>query len=367
VHAEELEPATAVGAARWRVIVEGRLSFLSVPRLSQVLGHIPPGSHVVVELVVDYLDHAAYEHLHAWQDRHRAGGGIVVIDEVGLERLADRSGTAPEHPTGRRRAAHFHLPRWFSPWSHWQETSGEHTGGVGSLAPVLAGLSEYHRRSAPLVAPFLAQMVDRRHASGLFLTCGDSRVLPNLLTSSGPGDLYTVRNIGNLVPPYNDAQPFDLLSPPDVADVSVAAALEYAIGVLKVPAILVCGHSKCGAMQALLARADEEDGSLGRWLRMAGPSLQRWRDGDPVATAAAADGRDDLEQLAMVNIVQQLDNLRTHPMVNAAIREGQLDIAGLYFDIATARILLFDPAEHRFVPAPEHSRDLPAALRSSRR
>jgi carbonic anhydrase len=349
VHAEELS------AGRWRVVVEGRLSFLSVPRLSRVLSPIPAGSSVVVELIVDYLDHAAYEHLHAWQDRHRAGGGTVVVDEVGLEGLTER-GAARERPARRGRAAHRFLPRWFSPWSHWQGGSDAPTAGDGSLAPVLAGLSEYHRRSAPMVAPFLAEMADRQHPSGLFLTCADSRVVPNMLTSSGPGDLFTVRNLGNLVPRHDAAS--------DSPDVSVAAALEYAIRVLEVPAILVCGHSACGAMKALLARVDEEDGPVGRWLRIARPSLRRWRDGDPVATAAAADGRDELDQFVMVNIVQQLDNLRTHPLVEAAIRRGQLDIAGLYFDIATARMLLFDPAERRFVPAPEHSRDLPLALRS---
>lgn len=362
VHAEEIEPAAEPGVSRWRVVVEGRLSFLSLPRLSLVLSPIPAGSSVVIELMVDYLDHAAYEHLNAWQDRHRASGGTVVVDEVGLEGPTDH-GAAREHPTRRGRAEHRYLPRWFSPWSHWQEASGEHTGGDGGLAPVLAGVSEYHRRSAPLVAPFLSEMVDRQHVSGLFLTCGDARVVPNVLTSSGPGDLFTVRNMGNLVPRHRDAgSRRGLPGTSGVSDVSVAAALEHAIGVLKVPAIVVCGHSGCTAMQSLLSRTGDEDGSLSRWLRIARPSLRRWRDGDPVAVAAAADGRDELDQLAMVNIVQQLDNLRTHPIVDAAVRQGQLDIAGLYFDIATARMLLFDPAERRFVSTPEHSRDLPTAL-----
>jgi carbonic anhydrase len=356
VHAEELEPATATRAARWRVVVEGRLSFLSVPRLSRVLHHIPAGSHVVVELVVDYLDHAAYEYLHAWRDRHQAGGGTVVVDEVGPEGLTDR-GAAQERRTRRSRGAHIHLPRWFSPWSHWQEASSEHTADHGNLAPMLAGLREYHRRSAQLVAPFLAGMTDHQHPSSLFLTCSDSRVVPNLLTSSGPGDLFTVRNLGNLVPRHDDAQATDLS---DVSDVSVAAALEYAVGVLEVPTIVVCGHSGCGAMQALLSRTDHEDGSLGRWLQIARSSLDRWRDGDPVAVGAAAEGRSELDQLVMVNIVQQLDNLRTHPVVDAAMRQGQLELVGLYFDIPTARMLLFDPAERRFVPAPEH--DLPLSL-----
>jgi carbonic anhydrase len=357
VHAEELAPAAEASAGRWRVVVEGRLSFLSVPRLSRVLAHIPAGSHVVVELLVDYLDHAAYEHLRAWRDRYQAGGGTVVVDEVGPQVLtardaaADRGG-ARGRRIGQGRGAH---PRWLRPWSHWQELSVERTAGGQALTPVLAGVREYHRRLAPVVAPFLAGMADRQHARALFLTCGDSRVVPNVLTSSGPGDLFTVRNLGNLVPRHHEdaagAQ----------ADVSVAAALEYALEVLEVPTIVVCGHSGCSAMQALLSWSDAEDGdgALSRWLRIALPSLARWHGGDPVATAAAAEGCSELDQLVMVNVVQQLDNLRTHPAVDAAQRQGRLDLIGLYFDIASARMLLFDPAAQRFVPAPEHYRDLP--------
>src|SRR5262249_48343754 len=87
VHPQQLGPEAADPPASWRVVVEGTLSFLSIPRLSQVLARVPPGSHVTVEMVVDFLDHAAYEHLATWRRQHEATGGTVIVDEVGPARM----------------------------------------------------------------------------------------------------------------------------------------------------------------------------------------------------------------------------------------------------------------------------------------
>src|SRR5262249_10239052 len=159
----------------------------------------------------------------------------------------------------------------------------------------------------------------------LFLTCTDSRVVPNVITSSGPGDLFTVRNLGNLVPP-----------PGHESDSSVAAALIYATDHLKVPTILVCGHSGCTAMQVLLD-GDSLDEPLNRWLRWGLPSLNALRRGHPVGAAAAAEGRPEVDQLSMVNVAHQIDVLRTHPVVREAMAAGRIQIAGLFLDIPTAR------------------------------
>jgi len=248
VRAEKVRPGSGDEPAGWRVVVEGTLSFLSIPRLSRVLSQVPRGSHVVVEMVVDFLDHAAYEHLSAWQRQHEANGGTVVVDEVGPAR---RNGDASDRPA--RRVGMPALPRAFSPWWVWQDQHGDHDHGA--LQPLFAGVREYHRRSAPEVLPHLEQLVDGQRPRALFLTCADSRVVPNVLTSSGPGDLFTVRNLGNLVPP-----------PGHGSESSVAATLEYAVDHLEVPSILVCGHTGCAAMHGLLD-GGIIDGSLGRWLR----------------------------------------------------------------------------------------------------
>ncbi len=334
VHAQPVRPASDGQPACWRVVVEGTLSFLSVPRLSRVLALVPAGSHVVVEMVVDFLDHAAYDHLAGWRRQHEANGGTVIVDEVGPARHNGDGGNGLA-----RRARVPALPRAFSPWWAWQVECDDH--GHDALQPLLAGVHEYHRRSAPEVLPHLEQLVDGQRPRALFLTCVDSRVVPNVLTSSGPGDLFTVRNLGNLVPP-----------PGHESESSVAASLEYAVNHLKVPAILVCGHSGCAAMYGLLANGTVT-GSLGRWLRWGLPSLGAMRRGHPVGVAAAAEGRDEVDRLAMVNVALQVEALRTHPAVRDAVASGQVQVAGLFLDIRTARLLLLDSEGARFGPVPD--------------
>lgn len=345
VHAQQVWPESDDAPACWRVLVEGTLSFLSIPRLSRVLAQVPRGSHVVVEMVVDFLDHAAYEHLAGWRQQHEATGGTVVVDEVGPVRNNGDTGDGPA-----RRVWMPALSRAFSPWWVWQSERQENDHGA--LRPLLAGVREYHQRSAPEVHPHLTQLADRQQPQALFLTCADSRVVPNMITSSGPGDLFTVRNIGNLVPPSGME-----------SDSSVAASLEYAMNHLQVPSILVCGHSGCAAMHGLLDGATV-DGSLGRWLRWGLPSLRALRDGHPVGVAAAQEGRHEVDQLSMVNVACQVEVIRRHYAVRDAVEAGRVRVTGLFLDIRTARLLLLDPEAARFVPVPDDY--LPAIQLSGR-
>jgi carbonic anhydrase len=205
---------------------------------------------------------------------------------------------------------------------------------------LLLGLRDFQRHAAPLVRPELARLArDGQSPSQLFLTCADSRVVPNLLTSSGPGDLFTVRNIGNLVPA-------------GYADHSVGAAIEYAVEILQVRTITVCGHSGCGAMQSLLHGAHRRAALAGtpltRWLRNGQDALHRARTAP--ARIAGRESDDPLERLCLTNVVQQLDNLRAHPSVRARLGAGKLQLAGLYFDLAATQAYLLAPAEGCFVP-----------------
>jgi carbonic anhydrase len=340
VHAQPIRPGTPDAPACWRVVVEGTLSFLSIPRMSRALAHVPRGSHVVVELVVDFLDHSAYEHLTNWQQQHEASDGTVVIEEVGPARS---NGQGVNGPARRVWVATF--PRAFLPWWVWQ--SKHQDVDHSTLRPLLTGVREYHQRCAPQLQPHLTQLADRQHPRALFLTCTDSQVVPNMITSSGPGDLFTVRNIGNLVPP-----------PETQSDSSVAASLEYAVNCLKVPSILVCGHSGCAAMQGLLDGATV-DSSVGRWLRWGLPSLHALRDSHPVGIAAAKEGRNEVDQLSMVNVAHQVEVIRKHTAVRDALTAEQVQVAGLFLDIRTARLLLLDPEANQFVPMPD---DQPLAL-----
>lgn len=327
------------GPGQWRVVVEGTLSFLSLPRLSRVLASVPAGTRVTVELVVDFLDHAAYDHLASWQAQHEAGGGSVVVDEIGPARLR-REGTGPARRSRVRAVA-----RTVAPWSSWQRHASSHQVPV-ALRALFTGVREYHRRAAPVVRPHLQQLTDGQCPQALFLTCADSRVVPNVITSSGPGDLFTVRNLGNLVP---------LADSP--GDSSVAASLEYAVQHLEVPTVLVCGHSGCGAMQSLLAGKADGDGPLARWLRWGLPSLAALRAQHPVGVAAAAQGRDEVDQLSMVNVARQIEVLAEHPAVATEAAAGRVRLVGLFFDMPSARLLVLDADEQRFAPLTE---ELPA-------
>lgn len=333
IHAQPIRSGRQDAPACWRVVVEGTLSFLSIPHLSRVLAQLPRGSHVMVELVVDFLDHSAYDHLASWQQQHEASGGTVVIDEIGPARPNDQGVKGPA-----RRVWVAAFPRAFLPWWVWQ--SKHQDVDHGALRPLFTGVREYHQRCAPQLQPHLTQLAERQHPRALFLTCSDSQVIPNMITSSGPGDLFTVRNIGNLVPP-----------PEIESDSSVAASLEYAVNCLKVPSILVCGHSGCAAMQELLNGATI-DSPVGQWLRWGLPSLHALREGHPVGVTAAEEGYNELDQLSMVNVAHQVEVIRRHPAVRDALAAGQVQIAGLFLDIRTARLLLLDSEASRFVPMP---------------
>jgi carbonic anhydrase len=271
-----------IPSGSWRVVVAGTVSFLSIPRLSRMLAQVPRGSHVVVEMVAEFLDHAAREHITGWRQQHEAAGGTVVVDEV---------------------------------------ESAQHNGVPGN-----------HRQSA-LAVP----TEDRPRV--LFFTCADSSVAAQSITGLGSGEVFTVRNIGHLVPPS------DLES-----GSSVAASLEYAVNHLAVPSIVVCGHSGCAAMHGLLDGT--VNGSLGSWLRWGLPSLHALRAGDPVGIAAAEDGCTEADQLAMVNVARQVEVIGRHSAIRDAVAAGRVQVAGVFVDASTGRLLRLDRHAARFRPAP---------------
>ncbi|MCH5675132.1 SulP family inorganic anion transporter [Streptomyces gilvus] len=217
--------------------------------------------------------------------------------------------------------------------AHTARTSGGHQ--------LARGISAFQRNTAPLVRGELARLArEGQRPSQLFLTCADSRLVTSMITSSGPGDLFVVRNVGNLVPPPGR----------ESGDDSVAAAIEYAVDVLGVRSVTVCGHSGCGAMQALLN--SEPTGArtpLQRWLRHGLPSLERMADGGrPWARLAGRAPADAVEQLCLTNVVQQLEHLSAHPSVARAVREGKLELHGMYFHVGEAQAyLLAETGEKR--------------------
>ena len=168
----------------------------------------------------------------------------------------------------------------------------------------------------------------------LFITCSDSRVLPDLILGTGPGDLFITRNAGNVVPVTgNDVD-------------GCTATIEYAVEVLKVKHAILCGHSDCGAMKAALDRRGlDKLPKASRWLQQVEAAFSHRQPLNPDDGPHA-----ELSSLIRGNVVAQLFNRRAQPSVARAVNEGRLKVHGWYYDILSGRIEWFDEDARRFVP-----------------
>ncbi|MEV8591343.1 carbonic anhydrase [Streptomyces sp. NPDC051180] len=180
------------------------------------------------------------------------------------------------------------------------------------------GIARFQREVFPAKAGLFARLATDHRPGTLFVGCSDARVLPELITQTDPGELFVVRNAGNLVPAHTPG-----------AD-GVTAAVEYAVAVLGVRDLVVCGHSACGAMTALAEGHDLAAApAVAAWLRHADASLAR----------TAATGRHgDVDALVRENVTAQLANLATHPSVARALAAGAVRLHGWVFDIADGTV-----------------------------
>lgn len=172
----------------------------------------------------------------------------------------------------------------------------------------------------------------------LFITCSDSRVLAELITQSKPGDLFVVKNVGNIVPPASAMGGTN----------STAAAIEFAVESLRVSDIVVCGHSQCGAMAVLLGAAPAPSGAphLNAWLELAAPVREIVRRDYPFLQSEY----ERQSAAAEENVLFALENLRAYPGVRRRLREQSLRLHGWFFKIATAELFAFDPGAAQFKP-----------------
>jgi carbonic anhydrase len=190
----------------------------------------------------------------------------------------------------------------------------------------LGGVSRFQKHVYPQHQDLFEKLALGQRPEALFITCADSRIDPCLLTQTKPGELFICRVIGNIVPPYPDAVG------------GVSATIEYAVGVLRVPAVIVCGHTDCGVMKgALNPEPLEQFPSVTAWLRYAKVAQ---RESEPSA--------DLLLTLTEANVAAQLRNLRSHPAVAARLEQGDLSLHGWVYHIGSGAVTAYSEETGQF-------------------
>jgi carbonic anhydrase len=192
------------------------------------------------------------------------------------------------------------------------------------MKKILDGVLQYQQEMSAEEREHLESLASGQQPEAMLITCADSRIEPGRITNTKPGELFILRNVGNIVPVYGDTDPH------------VSAAVEYAIEVLHVRHIILCGHTHCGAMDAVLH--PEKLKTL--------PAVERWlkKAGDLRRTS----GPQALEELVEQNVLTQIGHLRTYPSV--ARRNGELELHGWVYDIATGGVRSWIQDQGRFVP-----------------
>jgi carbonic anhydrase len=203
---------------------------------------------------------------------------------------------------------------------------------------LIRGIADFRRKVRPEYRETFAKLALGQSPDALLVACSDSRVVPNLFASTEPGDLFVVRNPGNLISPCGaDGH--------SVSDESEAAAIEFAVLGLGVPDVIVCGHSQCGALRPFLdGKAAPLPPHLKSWLKHAEPAAQALRSGERMSVEQSVD-----HHLSQLNVLRQLDHLRTYPIVKQRLDAGKLRLHAWWFDIAQAEVLAYDEIARRFI------------------
>ena len=203
------------------------------------------------------------------------------------------------------------------------------------MKKLIQGIIDFRKSLTEESRTLFAKLALGQKPDTLFIACSDSRVVPNLFASTNPGDLFVLRNIGNLIPPVSAS----------LQDSSASAVIEFSVLSLNVSDIIICGHSECGAMQALV-----KGGGLcscphfDAWLKHGEESLRKVREGyilDPTLS--------EHNQLSQVNVLQQMEHMMSYPFIQERVANNQLRVHGWWFDIAHADVYYYEKAANRFL------------------
>ena len=205
------------------------------------------------------------------------------------------------------------------------------------MKAIIDGFLKFQRDAFPERAELFKNLATHQSPRTLFISCSDSRMVPELVTQREPGDLFVIRNAGNIVPSYG----------PEPGGVS--ASVEYAVASMKVEDIVICGHSDCGAMTAIAkCSCLDHMPAVKHWLQYA--------DSARVINESHEHATDSSRVDAMVhqNIIAQLDNLKTHPSVALALAQGRVKLHGWVYDIESGKISTLDGRTRTFVSLAEN-------------
>jgi carbonic anhydrase len=203
-----------------------------------------------------------------------------------------------------------------------------------ALERILRGIAEFQTAVYPSQREMFETLARGQQPIALFITCADSRVVPNLITQTGPGELFVERNPGNLVPHHEEFVG------------GVSASVEYAMLVLKVPLVIICGHTDCSVMKGLLHPENVEQlPAVRQWMRHAARLPEQVLRG-----AAYASEKEKLNLVTQHNVLLQIENLKTHPSVRSRLDAGELEIGGWVYDIGAGSGWAVNPVTGNFEP-----------------
>lgn len=208
------------------------------------------------------------------------------------------------------------------------------------MSKIAEGIVRFHDEVYPEKKELFAKLANSQSPEALFITCSDSRIDPNLLVQTEPGQLFIIRNAGNMVPPHNNVTG------------GVTASIEYAVAALGVQHIIICGHSSCGAMDGVM-HPEKTEGlpHVSNWLGFANAAHQIVEE-----TAPDASPEEKLKMLTMQNVVLQLKHIQTHPQVAAKCAAGKLTLHGWFYDIGKGLVEAYDAEREVFVAVSEKYR-----------
>ena len=214
------------------------------------------------------------------------------------------------------------------------------------MEKLLRGLREFQEHYIPSRQDLINQLAQGQNPRVLFIGCSDSRVDPTIITQAEIGDLFVIRNAGNIIPPF------------EATNGGEGATIEYAIEALNINQVIVCGHTQCGAMKGLLQLGELEETMplVYEWLRHTQATRKLVED-----HYGHLDKKAKLDVLVAQNVLTQIDNLRTYPCVRAKLNQGSLRLHAWVYEIETGRIYAYDPQTQEYVePERAWNRPTPA-------